>query len=151
MDDGILIVRVLHESVEIDRLLCPHGNAITDRAPQYLLHGVLIRIIQIQVTVFFITLEDVLALQKAGNPVADRMHQLYQFLLFLPIGALETCSTVFGFRVNPIQEQHMEMYIEIERTAEPLDQRHRTGLRGLSGESRLLNQMALKSPCIDTM
>jgi hypothetical protein len=42
-------------------LLWPHGNAITDRAPQYLLHGVLIRIIQIQVTVFFITLEDALA------------------------------------------------------------------------------------------
>jgi hypothetical protein len=34
------------------------------------LHGVLIRIIQIQVTVFFITLEDALALQKASNPVA---------------------------------------------------------------------------------
>ncbi|ODB99570.1 hypothetical protein A3197_11610 [Candidatus Thiodiazotropha endoloripes] len=70
------------------------------------------------------------------------MHQLYQFLLFWPIGALEPCSTVLGFRLNPIQEQdmEMEMYIEIERTAEPLDQRHRTGLRGLSSESCLLNQ-----------
>ncbi len=35
----------------------------------------------------------------------------------------------------------MEMYIEIERTTKPLDQRHRTGLRGLSSESCLLNQM----------
>jgi CofD-related protein of GAK system len=33
------------------------------------------------------------------------MYQLYQFLLFRPIGAMKPCSTVFGFRVNPIQEQ----------------------------------------------
>jgi hypothetical protein len=85
--------------------------------------------------------QDAFALQKPGHALADRMHQLYQFLLFRPIGAQEPCSTVFGFRVNPIQEQHMEMYIEIERTTEPLDQRHRTGLCGLSSESCLLNQM----------
>jgi hypothetical protein len=64
--------------------------------------------------------------------------------------AVEPCSTVFGFRVNPIQEQHMEMYIEIERTAEPLDQRHRTGLRGLSSESCLLNQPSSFSCCLTT-
>jgi hypothetical protein len=34
----------------------------------------------------------------------------------------------------------MKMYIEIERTTGPLDQRYRTGLRGLSSESCLLNQ-----------
>jgi hypothetical protein len=63
-------------------LLWPHGNAIADRAPQYLLHGVLIRIIQIQVTVSFIAFQDAFAFQKPGHALADRMHQLHQFLLF---------------------------------------------------------------------
>ncbi len=35
----------------------------------------------------------------------------------------------------------MDMYIKIERTTEPLDQRHCTGLRGLSSEPCLLNQL----------
>lgn len=43
--------------------------------------AVKIRIIQIQVTVFFIAFQDAFTLQKAGNPVADRMHQLRQFVL----------------------------------------------------------------------
>jgi hypothetical protein len=82
--------------------------------------------------------------------MADGMHQIDQFLLIRAVGVLEPCSTVLGFRVNPIQEQHMEMYIEIERTAEPLDQRHRTGLRGLSSESCLLNQPSSFSCCLTT-
>jgi hypothetical protein len=40
------------------------------------LHGVFVALFQVQVAVFFITLEDALALQKAGNPVADKEHVL---------------------------------------------------------------------------
>ena len=35
--------------------------------------------------------------------------------------------TVPGINVGTIQKQHVEMNIEIERTAEALDQRHCTG------------------------
>jgi hypothetical protein len=44
------------------------------------LHRVFVALFQFQVAVFFITLEDTLALQKADNPVADSMYQLSQFL-----------------------------------------------------------------------
>jgi hypothetical protein len=59
--------------------------------------------LQIQVAIFRISLKDALPLQISSNPLADRMQQFYQFLLFRPIGALKPCSTVLGFCVNPIQ------------------------------------------------
>jgi hypothetical protein len=65
------------------------------------LHGVFVTL-QIQVAVFRISLKNALPLQISSNPLADRMHPFYQFLLFRPFGALELRSTVFVFRVNPI-------------------------------------------------
>lgn len=43
----------------------------------------------------------------------------------------------------------MEVNIEIERTSESLDQSHRTGLRGVSGKSRLLDQVGRYGPGYD--
>jgi hypothetical protein len=42
----------------------------------------------------------------------------------------------FLYRVDATQKQHIKVHIEVQRTAKTLDQRHRTGLRALSGESR---------------
>lgn len=43
--------------------------------------------------------------------------------------------------VNAVQKQHVEVHAQIECTAKLLDQRHRTGLRGLPGKFRLLYQL----------
>jgi hypothetical protein len=43
---------------------------------------------------------------------------------------------VFCFDVDTDGEQHVEMHVQIERTAKSLDQCHRTGLCVLPGEPR---------------
>ena len=52
----------------------------TGRTAQYLLHRVFILLFQVQVTVFFVALQDSFAFQKPGHAVADLMHQFHQFL-----------------------------------------------------------------------
>jgi hypothetical protein len=52
-------------------LLGSDGNAVADRATQYLLHGVFVLSFQIQVAVFRISLKIAFPLQISGNPVAD--------------------------------------------------------------------------------
>ncbi len=54
-------------------LLWSDRDAVAYRATQHLLHRVFITL-QIEVTVFFISFNNPLALQKTGNPMADRMH-----------------------------------------------------------------------------
>ena len=122
-------------------MLRPDGNAVTDRTAQSLLHGVFVALFQVQVTVFFIALKDSFAFQKPSHAVADRMHQLRQFLPIRCIGTMKATFTPGCGGVNTIQKQHVKVNIEVQRTAKTLDQRHRTSLRGFSSESRLLNEM----------
>jgi hypothetical protein len=51
--------------------------------------------------------------------------------------------------VDPIQEQHMEVEVQVQRTAEALDQRHRAGARRLAGESGLPDRVAGDDPIDD--
>lgn len=51
--------------------------------------------------------------------------------------------------VNTIQKQHVKVHIEIQRTAESLDQRYRAGLRCLSSESCFLDQVGREGPVHD--
>ena len=83
------------------------GNAVADRAAQYLLHGVLVALFHVQVTVFLIAFQDSFALQKPGNPVADRMHQLRQFLLVGCMGTMKATFTTGCSGVNTIQKQYV--------------------------------------------
>jgi hypothetical protein len=110
------------------------GDTVADRATQYLLHRVFLTLLQVQVTVFFIPFEDSLAIQKSRKPGADSMRQFYLFLPIRCVGALKPCFAVFVFGIDTIEEEHVEMNIEIERTSELLDQCHRAGLRGVTGE-----------------
>jgi uncharacterized protein (AIM24 family) len=43
----------------------------------------------------------------------------------------------------------MKVNIEVQRTAESLDQRHRAGLRALSGEASFLDQVGRDGPVHD--
>ena len=74
-------------------LLWSDSNAVSDRAAQYLSHGVFVALFQVQVTVFFLAFQDTFSLQVSGNPVADRMHQHRQFLLVGGIGAMKSIFT----------------------------------------------------------
>ncbi|ODJ86376.1 hypothetical protein CODIS_34360 [Candidatus Thiodiazotropha endolucinida] len=130
-------------------LLRPDGDTVADRTAQFLLHRIFVALFQVQVTVFFIPLQDAFTLQKSGHTVADRMHQRHQSLLVGRVGTMKPCFTVFCFGVDTVKEEHVEMHVQIERTAESLDQCHRTGLCSFSSKSRLLNKMGRYGPVND--
>jgi hypothetical protein len=100
--------------VRLKRLLWPHGDPVTDRATNELLHGVFIHAFQLQVAVFCGTLQYTLAFKKAGYAVADSVDEYGEFFLNRRIGALESDLALFVFCVNAIQGQHME--VEHEKT-----------------------------------
>lgn len=52
-------------------------------------------------------------------------------------------------RVHPVQPQHVEMHVEIERAAEALDQRDRTAARVGPLDARLIRQPAADDPLHD--
>ena len=62
-------------------LLWPHCNSIANRAPDRLLHRIFIDAIQLQVAVFYVTLQNTLTFEKLGYTVTDRVNQFHQFLL----------------------------------------------------------------------
>jgi len=88
-------------------LLRPDGYPIADRATQYLSHRVFVALFQVQVTVFFISLNNPLTLQKIGYPVADRMYQFCQFLLIRCVGTMKSASTPGSGGVNAVHKQHV--------------------------------------------
>jgi hypothetical protein len=102
-------------------LLRPDGDAVTDRTAHYLLHRLLKVLFQVQVAVLLISLKDSFAFQKPGNRVVDGMHQSHQFLLIRCVGTMKSAFAPRRGDVNTVQKQHMEMYVQIERTAEALD------------------------------
>lgn len=53
----------------------------------------------------------------------------------------ETQHAIRTLDVYPIEKQHVEVDIEVQRAAEALDQCDRAGLGRLSGESRLLDHV----------
>jgi len=72
-------------------LLWPHGDPVTDRATNELLHGVFIHAFQLQVAVFLVTLQYTLAFKKPGYAVADSVDEYGEFFLIRCIGSLESC------------------------------------------------------------
>ena len=58
-------------------LLQTDGNAVTDRATQYLPHRVFVTLFQVQITVFFIAFEDALSLQKPGKLVLISQNRIF--------------------------------------------------------------------------
>ncbi len=51
--------------------------------------------------------------------------------------------------VDTIQKQHVKVHIEVQRTAESLDQRHRNSLRGLPGKPCFFYQVGREGPVHD--
>jgi hypothetical protein len=63
---------------------------------------------------------------------------------------LKSRVAVSGFGVDTVEEKYVKVDIEVQCTTESLDQRHRAGLRGLSGETRLLDQVRRYCPVYNT-
>ncbi|CDK67331.1 hypothetical protein [Morganella morganii IS15] len=54
---------------------------------------------------------------------------------------MEALFTMAVFGVNPVEKQHVVVYIQIQRGAKALDERYRSTLCRSLGKTRFLNQM----------
>ena len=91
-----------------------------------------------QRAVLRVPLQQPLALQKAPNPFGDGMRQFAQLggrRGFHRAKPLE--RSIGSDDINPIQKQHVVVDVEVQCTAEALDQGHRAGTRPLASEPGL--------------
>jgi hypothetical protein len=119
------------------------GNSIGDRVADQLVHRPGLQAIAGQIAVFRVSLQQPLALQKAPDPFGDGMRQFAQLGAGRgPHRAKPLERSIGPDNIDPIQKQHVEVDVEVQRTAEALDQGHRAGTRPLASEPGLLDQMA---------
>jgi hypothetical protein len=92
----------------------------------------------------------VLWASRSSKPWRSRKRPTRSVMLFAkavssaPVGAFtqrNVSEPSERFDVHPIEEQHVEMQVEIERTPKALDQRHRAGVSALRPEAGLADQM----------
>jgi len=82
-------------------------------------------------------------LQKAPDPLGDGVRQLGELGSGRhPHPAKPLDLSIGPHDIDPIQEQHVEVKVQVQRTTEALDQRHRAGACGLASEPGLLDQVA---------
>ncbi|VAW80484.1 hypothetical protein MNBD_GAMMA13-911 [hydrothermal vent metagenome] len=112
--------------------LRPDGNAVGDRMPQELTHRVVVHRIPSQIAVFGIPLQQALALQKAANALGDGVRQPGEFGAGQRLDPTEPGCSIRLTDIHPIKEQPVKVYVEVQRTAEALNQGDRAGLGRLS-------------------
>ena len=81
---------------------------------------------QRQEAVVLIAHQQSLAFQVAPGPLAYGVYKLFQYGTLRRLHPLKARLAVPA-GIHPVEQQHMKVDIEIERTAEALDGRHRTG------------------------
>jgi hypothetical protein len=85
------------------KLLDSDGNAVAHRATQYLLHRIFVTLLQVPVTVLFISFKNTPSLQISGNPEADPMQQLRQFTLVRRIDTMKPTFIPRRGCIDPIK------------------------------------------------
>ena len=101
-------------------------NAVSDRVPQQGCHRIVVHRITRQVAVLHIPFQQTLAFQKAPYPVGDGVRQSGEFGAARRLHPTEPCGSKASIDIHAIQKQHVEMNVEVKRTAEALDQRDGT-------------------------
>jgi hypothetical protein len=119
------------------------GNSIGDRVADQLVHRPGLQAIAGQIADLRVPLQQSLALQEAPDPFGDGLRQLGEFSGGRGFHRAKPLERSIGPNDrDPIQKQHVEVDVEVQRTAETLDQGHRAGTRPLASEPGLLDQMA---------
>ncbi len=91
------------------------------------LERVFLQAVQGQVAVVLVPLQDAPPFQEAGHPLADALQQLVKLLDGRGACVAEAVVTRLILYVHPIQKQHVEMDVQVERRPEALDQGDRAG------------------------
>ena len=118
--------------------------------PQQLSHRVFIHRIRSQIAVLSIPLQQALPFQKAADTLGDGVRQLGEFGAGRCLDPAEPGRPIGTIGVDAVQEQHMEMDIQVERGAKPLDQRYRSRLGCLFRKTCFLDQMCGEGTVDDT-
>ncbi|KZZ18694.1 hypothetical protein A3749_21915 [Oleiphilus sp. HI0078] len=79
--------------------------------------------------------------QAASYAVAKGVNEGIQLIVGRRFDPMEALFTMAVFGVNPVEKQHVVVYIQIQRGAKALDERYRSTLCRSLGKTRFLNQM----------
>ncbi len=120
LEEGYLSRKVRAARWRTDR------DAIGDRVTQQMVHGIAVHPIRGKIAVLGNPLQQALALQKAANAPGDGMGQLPEFVGGRRLDPVKPDRSVRVLDIHPIEEQHVEMDIGVERRASRgLDRRSR--------------------------
>jgi hypothetical protein len=99
-------------------------------------------VINIGLTVVGITFQQTPALKVTADAAGYSVRQLGEFITGRCLDPTKAwIGPMPGINVDTMQKQHMEMNVEIERTAEALDQCHCAGLCRSHSKARLVRQV----------
>ena len=96
--------------------------------------------LEVEVAAVYAAHEQVKAFEQSGHPVADGVQLLRELGGSRPWCPMKRRAAAFEV-VHPVEKEHMEVNIEVQRRTEPLDQGDATGPGARSdGEPRLLDE-----------
>jgi len=99
-----------------------------------------------QIKLLGVALQQPFTLDQPLDPAGDIVGQLRQLGRRGPAHPLEARpSAVLAHQVNPIQKQHMEVDVEVQRRAEALDQRDRARAGRLLRKAGLADQVGMSA------
>jgi len=129
--------------------LRPNGDAVGDRGTQQLIDRCGLEIVAGQIAVLRVSLQQPSALQKTTDALSNSVGQFGELGTARRPHPAESRRSVGALDIHPVEEQHMEVNIQIQRTAKTLDQRDRAGVRRLMRQSGLLDQVRSNHPVND--
>ena len=116
----------------------PDGDPVVDRGADELIES--LAGLEVEVVAVCIAHEQAKAFEQTGHPLADGVQQLRELGASRPRCPTKRRAASFEV-VRPVEKEHMEVNIEVQRRTEPLDQGDRTGLgAGGDGERRLFDE-----------
>ena len=148
-----VVPAILRQGLEREHLAAPvrARNAVGNRVAGQIGHRVVLVQPLAQVKLFGITLQQPLAFQQSPHPAGDGVGQLRELGRGRLAHPLEVQAGAVGRPfVDAIEKQHVEVYVQVQRRAEALDQRDRTSAGKLLRMAGLFDQMRGNDAVDDT-
>lgn len=125
------------------------GDAIGDRGTAQRIDRLALKPVAPQVSVLRIPRQRPLPFQVAADAPGKGLGQLRELGAGRCLHPTEAQRAIRTLDIDPVEEQHVEVQVQIQRAAETLDQGDRAGLRRLPREARLLDQVRSDAPVDD--
>ena len=118
----------------------PDGDPVVDGGADELIES--LTGLEVEVVAVCVAHERAKAFEQTGHPLADGAQQLREFGGSRPRCPMKRRAASFEV-AHPVEKEHMEVNVEVQRRTEPPDQGDRTGLgAGGDGEPRLFDEVS---------